>query len=72
MGLSLLLEKAMPEIDNEVTFEVGEDGAKLTTQTNGDILVITGLNLTREKAATLAWLVNVRNKKLVFEVKEKP
>ncbi len=62
----------MPEIESEVIFEVEEDGAKFTTQTNGDLLIITGIHLTREKAATLAWLVNVRNKKLIFEVKEKP
>ena len=61
----------MSEIESEIIFEVGEDGAKFTTQTNGDILIITGLHLTRGEAATLAWLVNVRNKKLLFEVKEK-
>ncbi len=61
----------MPEIESEVIFEVGEDGAKFTTQSNGDILLITGLHLTKEKAATLAWLVNSK-KILTFEVKEKP
>ena len=60
----------MPEIESEVIFEVGEDGAKFTTQSNGDIILITGLHLTKEKAATLAWLVNSK-KMLTFEVKEK-
>ncbi|KKK86522.1 hypothetical protein LCGC14_2762390 [marine sediment metagenome] len=61
----------MPEIESEVIFEVGEDGAKFTTQSNGDIIIITGIHLTKEKAATLAWLVNSK-KVLMFEVKEKP
>lgn len=59
----------MPEIDSEVIFEVGEDGVKFTTQTNGDIIVITGIHLTKNQAASLAYLVNSR-KKLSFEVKE--
>ena len=61
----------MPEIESEVIFEVGEDGAKFTTQSNGDIVIITGIHLTKQQAATLAWLVNSK-KILTFEVKEKP
>lgn len=58
----------MPEIESEVNFVVNTDQAKLTTQTNGDMLVITGLQLSREKAATLAWLVN--SPKMRVEIKE--
>ncbi len=48
----------MPEIDEEVTFDIGPDQAELTTKTNGDLLLIRGIHLTAEQAATLAWLVN--------------
>lgn len=58
----------MPEIEDEVTFEVGIDGTKLTTQTNGDILILNGFSLSREQAASLAWLVN-SNQKIQFTVK---
>ena len=58
----------MPEIEDEVTFTVEIDGAKLTTQTNGDILIINNFRLSREQAASLAWLVN-SNQKIQFQVK---
>ncbi len=58
----------MPEIEAEVTFHVETDGAKLTTQTNGDILIINNFHLTREQAATLAWLVN-SNQKISVQMK---
>ena len=59
----------MPEIDSEVQFNVGPDQAKFTTQTNGDILILSGIDLTQSQAVTLAYLVN-SNKTLRFEVKE--
>ena len=59
----------MPEIESEVQFGVGVDQAKFTTQTNGDILIISGIDLTQNQAATLAYLVNSK-KNLVFEVRE--
>ena len=59
----------MPEIESEVIFTTGEDGVKFTTQTNGDIVLITGIHLTKDQAASLAYLVNCK-KKLSFEVKE--
>ncbi len=58
----------MPEIEEEVTFHIEVDGAKLTTQTNGDILILNKFSLSREQAATLAWLVN-SNQKIQFQVK---
>ncbi len=58
----------MPEIEDEVTFDVEVDGAKLTTQTNGDILILNNFHLSREQAASLAWLVN-SNQKIQFTVK---
>ena len=57
------------EVESEVKFITGEDGVKFTTQTNGDIILITGIHLTKDQAASLAYLVNCR-KSLQFEVKE--
>ncbi len=58
----------MPEIEDEVTFDVKVDGVELKTKTNGDILIINNFHLSREQAATLAWLVN-SNQKIQFQVK---
>ncbi len=58
----------MPEIEEEVTFHIEVDGAKLTTQTNGDILILNKFSLSREQAAALAWLVN-SNQRIQFQVK---
>ena len=52
----------MPEIEDEVIFHVEPDGAKLTTKTNGDILIFSDFHLFREQAASLAWLVNSKQK----------
>ncbi len=60
----------MPEIEEEVKFIVKTDGAKFTTLTNGDILIISGLNLNQGQAASLAWLVN-HDGNLEFNVKVK-
>ena len=57
------------EVESEVIFTTGEDGVKFTTQTNGDIILITGIRLDKNQAASLAYLVNCK-KKLQFEVKE--
>ncbi len=48
----------MPEIKDEAMFYIEIDGAKLTTKTNGDILIFNDFHLSREQAATVAWLVN--------------
>lgn len=58
----------MAEIDEEIVFVVKTDGLKFTTQTNGDMLIITGLEFSKEQAASLAWLVNSTNN-LVVEIK---
>ena len=58
----------MPEIEDEVTFDVEVDGAEFKTKTNGDILIINKFNLNREQAAALTWLVN-SNQKIQFTVK---
>jgi len=57
------------EVESEVKFITGEDGVKFTTQSNGDIIIISGIHLTKDQAASLAYLVNCK-KKLSFEVKE--
>jgi hypothetical protein len=59
----------MAEIEEECTFITKADEVKYTTQTNGDIIIISGIHLSKKQAATLAWLVNHTNKNLVFEVK---
>ena len=59
----------MPEIDEECIFIAKADNVKFTTQTNGDIIIISGLNLTKEQAACFAWLINHTSKNVVFEVK---
>ncbi len=43
---------------DDVKFTTKADQIKFTTQTNGDLLVFTGIALTAEKAAALAYLVN--------------
>jgi len=48
----------MPEIAEEVIFETITDNMVLHTMNNGDTLVLNGLTLTKEQAATLAWLIN--------------
>ncbi len=58
----------MLEIPENAEFTVGADQALFTTQTNGDVLKITGLNLHAKTAATLAYLVN-QPKKLKIEVR---
>lgn len=48
----------MPELNEEIKFDVETDQATFHTKTNGDALHINGLHLTKEQAASLAWLVN--------------
>ena len=50
----------MPELlfDN-VEFDVGLDGMIFSTQTNGDKILISGINLTAEAAAAVAYLSNL-------------
>jgi len=58
----------MAELEEECIFNADCDKIKLTTQTNGDIILISGLNLTREQAASLAWLINHEGG-IIFEAK---
>ena len=58
----------MPEIEDEAIFHIEIDGAKLTTKTNGDILMFNDFHLSREQAATIAWLVN-SNQKIEIQMK---
>ena len=58
----------MPEIEDEVIFHIEIDGVKLTTKTNGDILIFNDFHLSREQAAAIAWLVN-SNQKIEIQMK---
>lgn len=63
----------MPDINEEVVFEVGANGIEFHTKTDGDLILIRGLSLTAEQAASLTWLVNQgEDVVLEFEVKAKP
>ena len=48
----------MPELEEEVVFQMITDNMVLTTQANGDTLVLRSINFTKEQAGTLAWLIN--------------
>ena len=48
----------MPEIEEEVVFEMLANNMVLHTQANGDTLVLGEIHLTKEQASTLAWLIN--------------
>jgi len=48
----------MPEIPEHCEFDVPIDGLSFSTMTNGDVIRIRNINLGKEQAATLAWLVN--------------
>ena len=61
----------MPEIENEVTFTIPVLNCYFATQVNGDKLVISGIELTREQAATLAWLINTKPETTELEVEIK-
>lgn len=48
----------MPEIAEFVKFSVVTDKVVLHTMTDGDTLVLNGISLSKEDAATLSWLIN--------------
>ena len=58
----------MPEIENEVTFTIPVLNLYFATQVNGDKLVISNIELTREQASSLAWLINTRPENTELEV----
>lgn len=61
----------MPELEEECIFTAKTDNVQLTTGANGDILHITALDFNTSQAASMAWLVNHKNRELEFEVKLK-
>lgn len=48
----------MAEISDTCEFIIKADHVKFTTQTNGDVVLITGVNLNAEQAASMAYLIN--------------
>ena len=58
----------MPEIENEVTFTIPVLNLYFATQVNGDKLVISSIELSREQASSLAWLVNTKPETTELEV----
>lgn len=62
----------MAEIEEECIFNTRVDQVRFHTRTNGDDIHVTGLKLTQEQAASLAWLVNhPPSENLEFEIKVK-
>jgi len=48
----------MATIDEICVFVTKADAVSLTTSTNGDKLCISNLELSKEQASSLAWLIN--------------
>ena len=61
----------MPEIENEVIFEVPVTSLYFATQCNGDKLVLSNLELTQQQATSLAWLVNAKPDTTKLEIQIK-
>ena len=61
----------MATIPDTSEFEVGADQVRLTTQTNGDTILIRGLHLGKDPAASLAYLINDTTNHLMVEIKRK-
>ncbi len=63
----------MAEIEEEVVFHTKADQVELRLKTNGDMIIMSGINLTQAQATSLAWLVNADTEaELEFSVKVKP
>jgi len=60
----------MPEVENEIIFEISASSLFFATQQNGDKLVITEMSLSQDQATSLCWLVN-SHKDLILEVQIK-
>ena len=60
----------MPEIPDKCEFETGSDQVRLTTQTNGDSILIKGIHLGEDNSAALAYLINKTTNHLKIEIKE--
>ena len=62
----------MAEIEEKCEFETRADQIQLTTKTNGDTIIISGLDFNQGQAASMAWLVNADDEAvLVFKVEVK-
>lgn len=48
----------MTTIDEICVFETIADSVAFETNTNGDMITITNINLSKEQSASLAWLIN--------------
>jgi hypothetical protein len=46
----------MPEIESEIVFHIHPSNMIFHQLTDGDTLVLNGLEITKEQAATLSWL----------------
>jgi len=57
-------------IPDKCEFELGADQVRLTTQTNGDAILIKGIHLGEDNAAALAYLINKTSSHLKIEIKE--
>jgi len=60
----------MPEIPDKCEFETTADQVRLTTQTNGDVILIKGIHLGEDNSAALAYLINKTSNHLKIEIKE--
>ena len=60
----------MPQIPDTCEFDVEHDQVELKTATNGDFIEIRKINLDKDQAAALAYLINTDNL-LTIEVKVK-
>ena len=52
-------------------FQAGADQVRLITQTNGDSITMRNLNLNKDQAASLAYLINDTTNHLMIEIKRK-
>ena len=60
----------MAQVEERVEFYTKADQIKFITKTNGDKVCIDKLELSRDQATSLAWLVNTDNNvRLRWEVK---
>jgi len=48
----------MPEIEEEVSFNIEPKNISFMTSASGDKIIIKGINFDEEMAATMAWLSN--------------
>ncbi len=61
----------MPQIPETCEFNVEADQIEFKTITNGEDICISGIHMTQNAAAALAWLINTDNH-LTVEIKLTP